>query len=267
MSDLITELMKLKSNPFPFSNLISLCIPIFILIIVFQITCSSPAGAEIQITNPGSIVVVIKDELGNPVPGVTVELKLPGPDGKLYKLSDYEITKTDGKNDSDLKSIKSSDAKSDGDVEFKADEVKGNVKDGETFDIVINQPGFVELKKSSTYNKAQNNPIEIKLQYILKISTKDSSGIPIPGFSARVNDGNELIDGSTMDADGAADGVLYNPFDLKRNESGKTFDISVSLPANDPQLTYKETIINKKQSLNISKQEELTFTFERSKTQ
>jgi len=212
-------------------------------------------------------LVVIKDELGNPVPGATVELKLPGPDGKLYKLADYEITKTDGKSDSDLKSIKSSEAKSDGDVEFKADEVKGNVKDGETFDIVINQPGFVELKKSWTYNKSQNDPIEIKLKYILKISAKDNSDTPIPGFSVRVNGGDELIDGSAKDADGAADGVLYSPFELMRSESGKTFDITVSLPVNNTGITYKEPILTKKQSLNISKQEELTFTFERSKTQ
>ncbi|HOO55708.1 MAG TPA: hypothetical protein PLN69_02725, partial [bacterium] len=74
---------------------LNLNIFIFIILIAFGLSfvSSAAATAKVQMTEPGSIVVVIKDELGNPLIGASSQIRLPNSDGKLFEETDITITK------------------------------------------------------------------------------------------------------------------------------------------------------------------------------
>jgi hypothetical protein len=189
----------------------------------------------------------VKDELGNPVTGATAQVRLPGNDGTLSYKADVSLTYIDGKHDPDLAFMKK--GTKDGDVEIPADKMKGNIKQDETFEVLVNAPGFVEWSKSFKYRENEPNIIETSSKFILKIVFVDGADKEaekkVPGMTAVINDELEIKDGSDMDADKVENGVIFCEF-----ITDKDVEISVSYKSGEKKAGDRVVnVSNKKQTL------------------
>ena len=264
--------MKNKFKPFSlprfndFALNVSKHIPIYklnlsnlllIILLGFGLSVVSPvaATAKVQMTEPGSIVVVIKDELGNPLIGASSQIRLPNSDGKLFEETDITITKADGKSDGDLKIL--TKKTEDGDVETPAAECGKYIKDGQDFLVITRIPGYVEWENQYTYKSGSLNSIESINNYVVKIIVQDEDQNLIPGFKAKIDEELEIVEGSDVDADRIANGKLYFTGDVLGKLENKEIYMDV-----DSGEAYKKA----RKLLVISKkiQKQILFNIERS---
>ncbi len=216
------------------------------------------ASAAVQNDTPGAIAVIAKDELGAPILGASVQLRVPDKKGKLFVGKNLFLTKIDGKTDGDLKALKSK--VKDGDVEILAGEIKSFLSDNGQFEIQVSAPGFVVWRKVVNYKSGSLNTIESENQYVVKIEAADETEKPVTGFTALIGKGMKITDGSANDADGDENGTIYLKKDMLNKSENTELTIAVELTENKPLKTKVFGISNKIQ-------QPILFTIERGETQ
>jgi hypothetical protein len=152
--------------------------------------------------------VVAQDELGNPILGATVELRLPGADGKLMGAMDLILSLRDG-----VRKGPGADgdkAEADGDVEFDVPGLGRKLKSGTAIMLTVNAASSGLAPWSTTTEYIDDKPLEVTSanKYVLKITVSDENEKKLEGLTVSAA-GGEAVDGGTNDADGKADGVIY----------------------------------------------------------
>ncbi len=207
----------------------------YILFINFFISINF-VFAEIQLSTPGSIIVITYDELGNQINKCKVVFTLPGKDGELNKGADTLFPLTDGDKDDDLSYFKEEKI-ADGDIELSHQTINSlELKNNQQVSINVMLDGYVSWSTTTKYLSSLINIIESKNPFNLKVIDTNYSKETYHPFLIEISrniktedsksETYSLEDGGKFDGDNEANGIIYFSVPIANNES-KKFNIHI----------------------------------------